>query len=703
MSLRRRSLVAAVAAVALAVAGGLALAERRALLERWLASRLGPVAALEVREFGTHGIVIANVRAALPARGLESLAIEEVRLAWTPLGLWRGELGALAVRGLSARVAWPAPAAPSGEPAGSADALRWLALPSALELDAVELRIAVADSEIAVQAQASLASSAGVVSGGAKLVATGAAERAELELQIDRVAQGSATGRLRVSARLDPATRLPLRGQLEGELALAADTESVQLDVVGCPRLQLAQVMWQGTEWLRSAVDTCIPAGDTPLLRVVRAESGVAIDADLRLNPFELALRGGRAGNAADARIDRSALRVQRAADGSLRLGIRAEGARLRLPDAGAELRAWSVSGELDPKGDLRAELVKGELHDLVTPARFAPLEAHAELRRAPEAAWLDFAVDARSRAGLALRAVGHHDPTQQSGELALAPKTSTHAASALLAQLPIAKRWLQGARGELGVAGRATWSRAGVQLQTDLRAQGLDLATPWGVYTGVDGVVSLRGPDPWRTSSAAELRIRRIKYGLDWTDARVRFELEPGGALAIPEASAVVAGGSMHAAGSYRPGADESAFRVRLDGVDVRALLAHMELPGLVATGSLQGTLPLALRGGELEIRDGELVARDGVLQYRPVAAADAVNGQNPDLRRTLDALRDVRYDVLRIRMNGPLRGTPEIEVYVEGVNPTLEQGTPVQLTLNLDADLADLLRFPALGVPRR
>jgi len=124
MSLRRRSLVAAVAAVALAVAGGLALAERRALLERWLASRLGPVAALEVREFGTHGIVIANVRAALPARGLESLAIEEVRLAWTPLGLWRGELGALAVRGLSARVAWPAPAAPSGEPAGSADALR---------------------------------------------------------------------------------------------------------------------------------------------------------------------------------------------------------------------------------------------------------------------------------------------------------------------------------------------------------------------------------------------------------------------------------------------------------------------------------------------------------------------------------------------------------------------------------------------------
>jgi len=320
-----------------------------------------------VRELDLDGIALADLRGALPGSGVDAFAIDEVRVRWTPRGLWRGEIGEAVVRGVRAEVHWPMSAAADGDAsAGSAPPTAWLAWLGAatrLALEDAQVRARVGEAELELQADLALTRApVGGFEGEGALAVRGRGAHAQLDLRLDPTTGREVTGTLRVDAQLEASAQLPARGSVTGELSLRGSEAGLQVNGVGCPRVRIAQVEWDARPRLRTPIDTCLVAGDAPLLRVARADGGFALEATLELQAFALGLRGSepdQAGVLLEAEIASSTLHAVRAADATLAWQVQASGSRLRLPGAELDVRDWSAKAEADARGGLRVEVVK--------------------------------------------------------------------------------------------------------------------------------------------------------------------------------------------------------------------------------------------------------------------------------------------------------------------------------------------------------
>ena len=93
--------------------------------------------------------------------------------------------------------------------------------------------------------------------------------------------------------------------------------------------------------------------------------------------------------------------------------------------------------------------------------------------------------------------------------------------------------------------------------------------------------------------------------------------------------------------------------------------------------------------------IEGGELAATGpGWLRYRSdqVPAALQAGGENVSL--LLQALENFRYEALRITLDGRTDAEMDIGLHVEGANPDLYDGYPIEFNLDLEGELANVLR---------
>jgi hypothetical protein len=691
---------------------------REELAAHLIRARLGQDVTFQVREVGLHGVTLSGIRGHWEAAGIDAISLDRLHVDWTLLGLWNGELRAIAARGLRARLrATDGEARPGGGQAfpgraGGSDlvppSLRTL---DTLAVEDVQLAVHAAGMDVAVRAGLALERSpAGELAGSGVMTASWAGASALIGIWLGRAAamrggergaRDALAGSVYVDARLAETDRAPVRGSLAGWLSYSVDAARAELRALDCLRLRVDEVPSRRTGWLLEAVETCLAQGAGPLLRLTRRDAGIELHASVRTTSLGVSAGDATSGEpVVAAGVKSLALWVHRTAQGDAEWRLRGAGERLGLPGARVELRSWRASATLDAHGMWSGELAGDTLEDRAAPARFAPFAARAHARGSLGASRIEISMRASSASGLALEARGHHDLIDGSGELLLLEGTS-HDAAAVLAQIPPLMQWIHAARGEVGVGARVAWSAERSDVRVALLPRDLDLATQWGVFQGIEGRVRLLGPEAWRTEGMQSVRARSAEYRLAVRDVSVRATLERGGVLTIDQASGRIAGGEVAVSGTYDPGAPESAFRLRVSGVDFGQVLDRVDLPGLAGTGAVGGVLPLVLGARGLELRHGELSSRDGRLRYRPSPRARALAGARPDLALAFSVLRDFSYDLLRVRMDGLVHDALETVVYVEGRNPTLEGGREVQLTLNLDARLADLLRLPALDLP--
>jgi len=707
-----------------------AVAERRALAADWLHARLGPRATFELRELGLRGATLIDLRHGSVSRGVD-FAIDRVQLRWTPLGLLRGELGAVAVRGLRATLSSTDtelvsdPSVPQAGDDSVATALHGLGSLQSVALEDVMVRVATTRGEVDVHVRARLErTSSGALGGSGVVSARGAIGSLILGFWLDDAASLShVAGRAHLS--VVSAGDGGLRANLAGWTALDAKTQAFLVEPLGCLRLELSELSQNSVGALREPIATCIQRSERPLLRLVTREGALDGEAGAQLGPFTLALAAapsessetdGRAAESLSAGISTLALQVAGSSDASaMRWKAEAQGAYLRAPRVELELRDWRVAAERDPAQALSGRMSASSLRDLANHARFAPFELAAEVSSGVSLERLALALRATSPAGIDLHASGYHDFSQQTGMLELVPSRGAppvaanaepvvvpQAAPALLAQLPILSSWVEAARGELGLGARVKWDGPSADMRVDLAAKDLDLATPWGVFRGIAGRVRLLGPDGWVTDADQRLTIRRLEHGLAISDVRLRFEMRRENVWVVEEAVGRFAEGQLRTAGVYDPRAEERSFELRFEAIDLAELLARLDVPGLQGTGSLDGTVPIVGRDGSLEIRGGELRSQHGVLRYRPPAGARSLAEQRSDLRTAFEALTDFRYDVLRFQIDGAVQGALRIVAYIEGSNPDFQQGRPVQFTLDLGgARLMDLLKIPPFAAP--
>ncbi|MBV2134835.1 YdbH domain-containing protein [Pseudomonas sp. MAP12] len=135
-------------------------------------------------------------------------------------------------------------------------------------------------------------------------------------------------------------------------------------------------------------------------------------------------------------------------------------------------------------------------------------------------------------------------------------------------------------------------------------------------------------------------------------------------------------------------------ALTVQVNGLELAELLKVYPAEGLSGSGTLDGQLPLRIERDGVHIDRGQLQARapGGVLQLRSERIR-AFGRDNPALQLATTALEDFRYDRLESQVDYAAQGTLRLALRLQGRNPALEGGRPVNFTINLEENVPALL----------
>ena len=116
------------------------------------------------------------------------------------------------------------------------------------------------------------------------------------------------------------------------------------------------------------------------------------------------------------------------------------------------------------------------------------------------------------------------------------------------------------------------------------------------------------------------------------------------------------------------------------------------------VVDGFVSGYIPITLENGQILVNDGLVGALNpgGTIRYdSPTAAASA----NSSVQLVNDALSNYLYETMNIRVFYDSNGDLRLEVQLEGLNPDMNGGQPINLNVNITDNIPTLLRSLRAG----
>jgi hypothetical protein len=440
--------------------------------------------------------------------------------------------------------------------------------------------------------------------------------------------------------------------------------------------------------------------GDPPLLVATFApDGGIAWQQTLRAKGDGFDLTAG----AAKGRAQVADLSIAASGDQNHLGGAKVEitGSRLQLPDQQIALDGIATELALTADGLAPGQTIPITVATISQggkPAWFAPLALNGTLR--PSAGRVDFeARISRPADQLVLTLRGRHDLARGQGqaELNLAPLTFAPNRLQPAGLAPVLGQRLGNVAGKIALDGTLAWGM-GNQIQADfaLLLDSLGFTAGPARFEQVNGVLHVDRLWPLTTPPGQQLAIGLLDLGLPLTDGLIGFRLEPDRTLAVEQLRWSFAGGTVGAQ-PFRVGSAASDIKVTLtaDGLDLGQLFALTRLDGLSGEGKIHGSLPVRIKDGVAVIEGGELETdRPGWLRYRPAEPPTALQAGGANVNLLLQALENFHYEALRITLDGRTDAAMDIKLHVRGANPELYGGYPIEFNLNLEGELANILR---------
>jgi hypothetical protein len=224
---------------------------------------------------------------------------------------------------------------------------------------------------------------------------------------------------------------------------------------------------------------------------------------------------------------------------------------------------------------------------------------------------------------------------------------------------------------GGLSGQGRIAWSGAGTVTSTgEFTIRDMDLAAPFGPVTGMNGTIRFTDLLKLETAPGQTLALESINPGILVEDGVVRYQLLPDQLVKIERGEWPFMGGRLILHETIlnfaRPTAKRLTFEVV--GLDAHTFVASMGFKELDAIGTFDGVLPMIfdenggrIVGGRLDSRPG-----GGALQYNGV-----VNKANLGTMGNIafEALRDLRFKSMIVRLDGELAGEFVTRLAIDGV----------------------------------
>jgi len=225
--------------------------------------------------------------------------------------------------------------------------------------------------------------------------------------------------------------------------------------------------------------------------------------------------------------------------------------------------------------------------------------------------------------------------------------------------------------RGALSGQGRIAWTGGGEVTSTgEFTTRDMDLAAAFGPITGMSGTIRFTDLLGMETAPGQVMALESVNPGILVENGVIRYQLLPDQLVRIERGEWPFMGGRLILRETIlnfgRPSAKRLTFEVV--GLDARTFVDSMGFKELSASGTFDGVLPMIfddeggrIVGGRLDSREG-----GGTLAYNGV-----VNRANLGMIGgfAFDALRDLRYRSMIIRLDGYLDGEFATRLTIEGV----------------------------------
>ncbi|MEX1108634.1 MAG: YdbH domain-containing protein, partial [Dongiaceae bacterium] len=259
----------------------------------------------------------------------------------------------------------------------------------------------------------------------------------------------------------------------------------------------------------------------------------------------------------------------------------------------------------------------------------------------------------------------------------------------------------LDEATGQVSIGGGVAWNDGHVSSDLALRLEELSIIAPEAELARINGVIALASLVPLVSQPDQEVSIALIDIGVPLTDAVVTFSIEEGPLFAIENARFNLAGGTVETAPVViDPMNPDTTIELQVANMNLAAFLAMAEVDGLVATGQLNGTIPVEIRDDDIVISAGRLDAEEpGALQYAPAEPPAALQGAGETASLVLGALANFQYDQLWLTLDRAAGGETGLGLHVRGSNPDFYDGYPIELNLTLTGELDRILRDSLVG----
>jgi hypothetical protein len=223
---------------------------------------------------------------------------------------------------------------------------------------------------------------------------------------------------------------------------------------------------------------------------------------------------------------------------------------------------------------------------------------------------------------------------------------------------------------GTISGQGRIDWNGSKVTSTGDFTTTKMDLAAPFGPVTGLAGTIHFSDLLGLETPPGQILTAQSINPGILVENGVIRYQLLPDQLIKIERGEWPFMGGRLILHETVLNFGHPSAKRLTFEvvGLDAHTFVSSLGFKELDATGTFDGVLPMIFDESGGRIVGGRLDSRaaGGSLAYNGVVnKADLGTMGNI----AFNALRDLRFKSMIIRLDGDLAGEFTSRLTIEGV----------------------------------
>lgn len=237
------------------------------------------------------------------------------------------------------------------------------------------------------------------------------------------------------------------------------------------------------------------------------------------------------------------------------------------------------------------------------------------------------------------------------------------------------------------------------------------DFLSPLGPASNISGTVALVDLLKIKSAEKQEIKVGLFHPGVPIQNGVVGISFPGDDSIQLEDASWPFAGGTLRLRPENWPfSVSDKDLTIDVEDIDVAQFLRLTELKNFEIDGRMSGFLPIQVRDNEVSIVGGVLRAKEegGTFRYtgpnvsnpKPQKTTIAklkerIYGKQPPqgIELAIEALRDLKYKVLEIRVDGRLTGNIKIFVLLEGKNKDVLDGHPFLFRISIDLPLMQAL----------